>query len=132
LESYLSTLDVTTEEFYRDVRDAQNETEDPYLQTFVDCLLASADYESFYKVMSREGSKSAARKAMGGAGGKSAAPKSAVDAKADSKGGSGGGDGGDSKGGGSAAAISSPSSSAAGAKDVDGGASSPIDDKGHK
>jgi hypothetical protein len=63
--SYLNTLDVSIEDFYRDVRDAQNDTTDPYLLTFIDCLLASADYESFYKVMSREGQKSASRKYMG-------------------------------------------------------------------
>lgn len=63
--SYLNTLDVTIEEFYVDVREAQNETSDPYMLTFIDCLLASADYESFYKVMSREGEKFASRKYMG-------------------------------------------------------------------
>lgn len=64
LETYLRTLDVTIEEFYRDVRDAQEETTDPYMQTFIDCLLASADYESFYKVMSREGEKHASRRKL--------------------------------------------------------------------
>jgi len=48
---------VSINDFYREVRDAQNETDDPYLLTFIDCLLASADYESFYKVMAREGIK---------------------------------------------------------------------------
>ena len=33
-----------------EVREAQTETTDPFLKTFIDCLLASADYESFYKV----------------------------------------------------------------------------------
>ena len=33
----------------------QEESEDPYLRQFVRCLLASADYESFYRVMAREG-----------------------------------------------------------------------------
>jgi len=41
------------------VRESQEETTDPYLKTFIDCLLASADYESFYKVMVREGKKKA-------------------------------------------------------------------------
>lgn len=55
--SYLNTLDVSIEDFYADVRDEQNKTTDPYMLTFIDCLLASADYESFYKVMAREGQK---------------------------------------------------------------------------
>jgi hypothetical protein len=63
LVQYLRTLDVSIEDFYKDVREAQKESVgDPYLSTFIDCLLASADYESFYKVMAREGGKSAARK----------------------------------------------------------------------
>jgi hypothetical protein len=40
------------------VRDEQNSNEDPYVQVFIDCLLASADYDSFYKVMAKEGHKS--------------------------------------------------------------------------
>ena len=60
---YLNTLDVSIEEFYKDVHEAQNEeTDDQYIRTFIDCLLASTDYDSFYRVMAREGSKSAARK----------------------------------------------------------------------
>ena len=55
LETYLKEINVSISEFYQEVRDAQNETHDPYLLTFIDCLLASADYESFYKVMTREG-----------------------------------------------------------------------------
>jgi hypothetical protein len=62
LESYLKTVDVSIQEFYKDVREAQHESPDPYLATFIDCLLASADYDSFYKVMAREGAKSLARK----------------------------------------------------------------------
>ena len=55
LETYLKEINVSISEFYQEVRDAQIETQDPYLLTFIDCLLASADYESFYKVMTREG-----------------------------------------------------------------------------
>ena len=56
-------MDVSIEEFYKDVHEAQNEkNDDPYIRTFIDCLLASTDYDSFYRVMAREGSKSAARK----------------------------------------------------------------------
>ncbi len=59
LTEYLSTLETSIEEFYAEVREVQDESMDPYLKTFVDCLLASADYESFYKVMVREGKKKA-------------------------------------------------------------------------
>lgn len=83
--SYLNTLDISIEEFYRDVRDAQNETDDPYLMTFIDCLLASADYESFYKVMSREGMKVASKKQMMGSSAKKSPGK--MSSAADSKGG---------------------------------------------
>ena len=57
LTDYLLTIDKGIEDFYAEVREAQDDTMDPYLKTFVDCLLASADYESFYKVMVREGKK---------------------------------------------------------------------------
>jgi len=59
LTEYLSTLDQSISDFYAEVKDVQDESMDPYLKTFVDCLLASADYESFYKVMVREGKKKA-------------------------------------------------------------------------
>jgi len=59
LVEYLSTLDHSINDFYAEVKDVQDESMDPYLKTFVDCLLASADYESFYKVMVREGKKKA-------------------------------------------------------------------------
>lgn len=73
---YLNSLDCGIETFYKDVRAAQHEANDPYISQFIDCLLASADYESFYKVMAREGSKSAARRA---------ALNIKADAKAESK-----------------------------------------------
>jgi len=81
LETYLKEINVSISEFYQEVRDAQNETHDPYLLTFIDCLLASADYESFYKVMTREGAKSLAKKAHD----KRSKTNPAVDIKADSK-----------------------------------------------
>lgn len=55
LTDYLDTLEVPISEFYQQVREVQEESEDPYLRQFVKCLLASADYESFYRVMAREG-----------------------------------------------------------------------------
>lgn len=82
----MKTLDCSIEEFYRDVRDAQTDCSDVYLSTFIDCLLASADYESFYKVMSKEGAKSAAKRKT---------PSLAMKAEAKNSGGRGdeGGDG---------------------------------------
>lgn len=59
LTKFVSQIDCTIEEFYSEVREAQDESVDPYLRVFIDCLLASADYESFYKVMVREGKKKA-------------------------------------------------------------------------
>ena len=76
LEEYLNTVDCGITEFYNLVRAAQHEPNDPYVTMFIDCLLASADYESFYKVMAREGSKSAAKRAV---------RNIAADAKAESK-----------------------------------------------
>ena len=59
----MNTLDVSIEEFYKDVHEAQDEDQDDqYIRTFIDCLLASTDYDSFYRVMAREGNKSAAKK----------------------------------------------------------------------
>lgn len=76
LETYINSLDCDIAEFYREVRETQQETDDPYLLTFIDCLLASCDYESFYKVMAREGRKRAAAKLSQGG---------VADAKAEAK-----------------------------------------------
>lgn len=57
LTEHLMSLDRGIEDFYAEVREAQDDEMDPYIKTFVDCLLASADYDSFYKVMVREGKK---------------------------------------------------------------------------
>jgi hypothetical protein len=70
------TLDVSIEDFYSDLREVQTETEDPYLLTFIECLLASCDYKSFYRVMAKEGKK---RKPVN----KIASPK--AESKAESK-----------------------------------------------
>jgi hypothetical protein len=77
LTEFVESLDCSIEDFYREVRDAQAEDQDEYLKYFIDCLLASADYESFYKVMSKHGKL---QQAAGGA-----ASTSAADSKADSK-----------------------------------------------
>lgn len=62
LTKFVTSIDCTIEEFYTEVRECQEESMDPYLRVFIDCLLASADYESFYKVMVREGKKKALQK----------------------------------------------------------------------
>jgi hypothetical protein len=52
---FLDTIDCPIDEFYKEVRAAKNETDDAYMLYFIDCLLASADYDSFYKVMAKQG-----------------------------------------------------------------------------
>eukprot|EP01038_Epipyxis_sp_PR26KG_P014149 gene14149-18987_t len=64
LEKYLKTVDLSITEFYKEVRETQNTTNDPYIETFIDCLVASCDYDSFYRVMAREGAKSKSKKAL--------------------------------------------------------------------
>eukprot|EP00607_Mallomonas_marina_P003707 CAMPEP_0182427396 /NCGR_PEP_ID=MMETSP1167-20130531/17140_1 /TAXON_ID=2988 /ORGANISM="Mallomonas Sp, Strain CCMP3275" /LENGTH=161 /DNA_ID=CAMNT_0024609599 /DNA_START=100 /DNA_END=585 /DNA_ORIENTATION=- len=63
LTGYLSTLGVGIDEFYDELRETQEETTDPYILTFIDCLLASCDYKSFYRVMAKEAKKRAPLKA---------------------------------------------------------------------
>ena len=63
MEEYLSKIGIPIADFYDEIRECQAEaTNDPYLSTFIDCLLASADYDSFYKVMARAGRKLATEK----------------------------------------------------------------------
>lgn len=50
-------MDVSIEEFYKEVREYQDDS-DPYINVFIDCLVASCNYDSFYKVMVKEGIKS--------------------------------------------------------------------------
>jgi hypothetical protein len=66
LETYLKTLNTTIEDFYSEVRNVTEEGTDAYLNQFVRCLLASADYESFYRVMHKEGKKKALELKTGG------------------------------------------------------------------
>lgn len=91
METYLKKLDIPIEDFYNDVRDAQGEAADPYITVFIDCLLASADYDSFYKVMSREGHRSLTLKQMKAKtqtpGESSSAKSLPAESKAESKGG---------------------------------------------
>ena len=96
---YLVSINCTVEELYREVAVVQNDPtrQDAYLMTFIDCLLASCDYESFYKVMVKEGKKLAAsrpRASLGSSGSGSgvagALPRSVgspgpVEAKAEAK-----------------------------------------------
>eukprot|EP01041_Mallomonas_annulata_P003595 gene3595-7145_t len=57
LTDYLRTVGVSIDEFYSELRETQDETTDPYILTFIDCLLASCDYKSFYRVMAKEAKK---------------------------------------------------------------------------
>ena len=62
LTTFVDSLQCSIEDFYKEVRLVDESNDDPYLRVFVDCLLASADYESFYKVMVKEGRKRATKK----------------------------------------------------------------------
>jgi hypothetical protein len=42
LTDYIESLDCSIEDFYREVKETGIATEDPYLQKFVECLMASA------------------------------------------------------------------------------------------
>lgn len=77
LTTYLDKLDVNITEFYQEVRECQKHEQDPYILVFIDCLLASTDYDSFYKVMCKQGLLSKSKKSSSSRG---------VDAKADTKG----------------------------------------------
>ncbi len=66
MTTYISSLNSTIEEFYDEVSTFKNEENDPYIAQFIECLLASADYDSFYRVMVREGKKSKAARAAAG------------------------------------------------------------------
>lgn len=73
---------------------------DPQMETFINCLLASADYSSFYKVMAKQGAQRVLRKQLGREllKKKPVLNSSGADHKADSKGsGAGHGDGREGK-----------------------------------
>ncbi len=81
LTTYISSLNSTIEEFYDEVSTFKNEENDPYIAQFIECLLASADYDSFYRVMVREGKKSKAARAAAGGPVLTANPMRRADAK---------------------------------------------------
>mmetsp|Transcript_26066 Transcript_26066/g.34213 ORF Transcript_26066/g.34213 Transcript_26066/m.34213 type:complete len:168 (+) Transcript_26066:63-566(+) len=51
LSEYITSQGFSVAEFYDEIKDAKETSSDPKIQLFVDCLLASCDYASFYKVM---------------------------------------------------------------------------------
>lgn len=59
LSDYIESLDVSVNDFYRELQDVQNDPEikDKKLLHFVNYLVASTDYESFYKIMGRAAKK---------------------------------------------------------------------------
>lgn len=59
IEEFIQDTGYTVEEFYQAVRDAQQTDEDQDDAYFIECLLSSADYESFYRVMVREAKRQA-------------------------------------------------------------------------
>jgi hypothetical protein len=83
------------------------------LKLFIDCLLASADYESFYKVMVKEGRKLQPGSPSPRNNSNKTNATSATEAKADAKGSAGG----DEKG---SASASKQTASAGGASDSKG------------
>ena len=59
LSDYISSLDVSVNEFYRELLEIKDDPniKDKKLQHFVNYLVASTDYESFYKIMGRAAKK---------------------------------------------------------------------------
>ena len=59
LSDYISTLDVSVNEFYRELLEVRDDPsiKDKKLLHFVNYLVASTDYESFYKIMGRAAKK---------------------------------------------------------------------------
>ena len=59
LSEYIESLDVSVNEFYRELSEIKDDPniKDKKLQHFVNYLVASTDYESFYKIMGRAAKK---------------------------------------------------------------------------
>ncbi|CAM9976418.1 unnamed protein product [Pylaiella littoralis] len=61
LEEFIEKEGSTINEFYNVIREHQSNP-DPQVQLFINCLLASADYDSFFNVMKKEAEKSLRKK----------------------------------------------------------------------
>ncbi|CAM9292062.1 unnamed protein product [Ectocarpus sp. 8 AP-2014] len=61
LEEFIEREGSTINDFYNVIRDHQTNP-DPQVQLFINCLLASADYDSFFNVMKKEAEKSLRKK----------------------------------------------------------------------
>lgn len=89
LQDYIESLNVSVTEFYRECADVMNDPEikDKKLLYFVEYLIASADYPSFYKVMTRAAKKlrAADQRAESKTGGESKSSGYDVDAKSPCK-----------------------------------------------
>jgi hypothetical protein len=59
IENFIRDTGYTVEEFYRELKEVQQRGENADDLHFVECLLTSADYESFYRVMVREARRQA-------------------------------------------------------------------------
>lgn len=65
LTNYLESIDFAPEDFYEEIAALQeDENIDQQMKVFINCLLASADYESFYKVMAKQGNQRVLRKSI--------------------------------------------------------------------
>ena len=61
----MDSIDFAPEEFYSEIASLQEDEDiQPSMQTFINCLLASADYESFYKVMAKQGNQRVLKKSL--------------------------------------------------------------------
>lgn len=93
LSEYITSLDVSPNEFYRELEAVQNDPniKDKKLRHFVNYLIASTDYESFYKIMGRAAKKARKVEGIDGLSDKAESKSSAGESKSgeDSKGGDG-------------------------------------------
>ena len=92
LSEYIESLDVSVTEFYRELSEIKDDPniKDKKLLHFVNYLVASTDYESFYKIMGRAAKK--ARKVEdAAAGGGAGVAEERAESKSESKSSEGGG-----------------------------------------
>ena len=83
LLDYIESLNVSMEEFYRELAEVSNDPEikDKKLLHFVNYLIACTDYESFYKVMTRAAKKLRKNEALAESKGGESKSSSAADSK---------------------------------------------------
>ncbi|CAM9230055.1 unnamed protein product [Scytosiphon promiscuus] len=62
LEEFIDSEGSSINEFYTVIREHQGNPDPQVVQLFINCLLASADYDSFFNVMKKEAEKSLRKK----------------------------------------------------------------------